>query len=1029
MDSTDNYVNILSYNSTGMDSVKVKWINELLETFQIDLCSIQEHFKAIKTVDQYFKKNFTNYDCYVKAAYREDLGSAGRARGGLTQLVKKSCNYFKKERVQCKSWRIQAQILHLNDYKLLWVNVYMPVDPQLQVIDEAEILSTLEEIEDIIANNNYNDACFGGDWNYDANRNTRFCRIFEEFLMKHELVSAWSKFDCSYTYQHNDMNSFSTIDHFFCTEHFLERMVMGGPIHLPDNLSNHDPIMIKLKLPEPGEKIKCKPVITTKPSWKKADDEDIQDYHDTLHDKLQKLPLPSSISCSDVLCQDPDHSHNRDSHVIELLSTIIDTSFECLPIVKSGGDKKQKTKLLPGWKENVVPARDDATFWHALWVMDGRKTKGSLHMVMKWTRAKYKYAVRAAKKEANRLEAEAMAAAAEDGNKELFVEMKKHVGSKKGSGQEFPDSLEGKVTKTDIIEKFRECYEKLYNSSDKTEEMKAVKKDIDLLIMKDIPTSIHEANKITPDIVRAATELMKAGKSDVSGDYTSDVFIHAPQVVMDQLAAIFRSYLIHGNTTKEILACSFLPLLKSNLKDPRKYDSYRAIAGASQLLKLFEYVVMILWGNQISSDSLQFGYKKSHSANQLSWMILTVAEYFNARGAAVYACSLDFSKAFDCVIFDKLFLKILNRGVPPLVVKVFIYCYQEQVGWVKFGDTTSTTFRITNGTRQGSVSSPLWFKLYLDSLLKRLRDQKLGCHILGVWYGAGVFADDVFLMAPNRFTLQRMVTVAEEYGAEHNLKFSTDPDIKKSKTKCIIFRGARRIPKPEPVVLNGKQLPWVESLDHLGVKLHESIKMDSDADRARGSYMRRADDLRAQLYWSWPSTKMKSIELLASDNFGCNLWNFQSDSAISYFKSFNVQSRLSWGLDRQTKTCLVEKYFCAEHTSLRKMVLTRYPGFVKKLLSSPCFELRFLASIVIDDSRTVTCRNINYVNSITKLDVMREPKWKIKLAKIYQSDEDPEPWRLRLLTTLLDIKMNQRFDLWKLPMNTLDDMVTSLCIS
>ena len=111
------------------------------------------------------------------------------------------------------------------------------------------------------------------------------------------------------------------------------------------------------------------------------------------------------------------------------------------------------------------------------------------------------------------------------------------------------------------------------------------------------------------------------------------------------------------------------------------------------------------------------------------------------------------------------------------------------------------------------------------------------------------------------------------------------------------------------------------------------------------------------------------------------------------------------------------------------MVLTRYPGFVKKLLSSPCFELRFLASIVIDDSRTVTCRNINYVNSITKLDVMREPKWKIKLAKIYQSDEDPEPWRLRLLTTLLDIKMNQRFDLWKLPMNTLDDMVTSLCIS
>ena len=60
---------------------------------------------------------------------------------------------------------------------------------------------------------------------------------------------------------------------------------------------------------------------------------------------------------------------------------------------------------------------------------------------------------------------------------------------------------------------------------------------------------------------------------------------------------------------------------------------------------------------------------------------------------------------------------------------------------------------------------------------------------------------------------------------------------------------------------------------------------------------------------------------------------------------------------------------------------------------------------------------------------MREPKWKIKLANIYQSDEEPEPWRLRLLTTLMDIKLNHRYVIWKLSMNTLDEMITSLCIS
>ena len=57
--------------------------------------------------------------------------------------------------------------------------------------------------------------------------------------------------------------------------------------------------------------------------------------------------------------------------------------------------------------------------------------------------------------------------------------------------------------------------------------------------------------------------------------------------------------------------------------------------------------------------------------------------------------------------------------------------------------------------------------------------------------------------------------------------------------------------------------------------------MDSDADRERGTYMRHAN-----LYCRWPSTKMKSIELMVLDNFCCNLWNLlRSDSAISYFST------------------------------------------------------------------------------------------------------------------------------------------------
>ena len=78
-----------------------------------------------------------------------------------------------------------------------------------------------------------------------------------------------------------------------------------------------------------------------------------------------------------------------------------------------------------------------------------------------------------------------------------------------------------------------------------------------------------------------------------------------------------------------------------------------------------------------------------------------------------------------------------------------MFSYQEQVGWVRLQGRNSDTFRLTKGTRQGSVLSPLLFSVYMDGILEALRKTKLGCHIGGVWLGAALFADDLFLMAPN----------------------------------------------------------------------------------------------------------------------------------------------------------------------------------------------------------------------------------------------------------------------------------------
>ena len=60
---------------------------------------------------------------------------------------------------------------------------------------------------------------------------------------------------------------------------------------------------------------------------------------------------------------------------------------------------------------------------------------------------------------------------------------------------------------------------------------------------------------------------MKPGKMDVSGGYSSDALLHAPDSLFDNLAVVFKSFLIHGTVSRPLLACAFLPLLKGGLKE------------------------------------------------------------------------------------------------------------------------------------------------------------------------------------------------------------------------------------------------------------------------------------------------------------------------------------------------------------------------------------------------------------------------------------------------------------------------------
>ena len=173
-------VTFMSYNSTGLDSAKIGFCNDLCVQYSVDFFALQEHFKFVN-FDKTFKRGFSDFNSYVKPGFRTPGQFIGRAKAGLAQLCKKQYSI--------KKVRVQAQVLHLPNSRVLWINTYMPTDPQLQQYDDGELQEVLEEVRSLFKTAQFDDVIWGSDLNWDPSRNSQFSRTMAAFVQEMELAT------------------------------------------------------------------------------------------------------------------------------------------------------------------------------------------------------------------------------------------------------------------------------------------------------------------------------------------------------------------------------------------------------------------------------------------------------------------------------------------------------------------------------------------------------------------------------------------------------------------------------------------------------------------------------------------------------------------------------------------------------------------------------------------------------------------------------------------------------------------------
>ncbi|XP_041986243.1 uncharacterized protein LOC121738332 [Aricia agestis] len=100
-----------------------------------------------------------------------------------------------------------------------------------------------------------------------------------------------------------------------------------------------------------------------------------------------------------------------------------------------------------------------------------------------------------------------------------------------------------------------------------------------------------------------------------------------------------------------------------------------------------------------------------------------------------------------------------SMGIPVDIINIFRYWYRNQTNHVKWANRLSRAYRLNCGVRQGGLSSPKLFNLYVNDLIVELSSMRVGCKVGGVSVNNISYADDMVLLSPTARGIREMLKV------------------------------------------------------------------------------------------------------------------------------------------------------------------------------------------------------------------------------------------------------------------------------
>ena len=122
-------------------------------------------------------------------------------------------------------------------------------------------------------------------------------------------------------------------------------------------------------------------------------------------------------------------------------------------------------------------------------------------------------------------------------------------------------------------------------------------------------------------------------------------------------------------------------------------------------------------------------------------------------------------------------------NIQGLLFKAIIDLYSNMESHVKYKGFTSVCFKILQGSRQGGVISPPSYLMFINDLIRMLRESGYTFCFYNINFSAPTIADDMVLVSFSKHGLDKMMAICYHYSLKWWYEYNANKSLVLSLTK------------------------------------------------------------------------------------------------------------------------------------------------------------------------------------------------------------------------------------------------------